>query len=50
LDLSTTTVIGEKDLLINFSLNLTPRLTISGPRIDGEIIGKRMSVCEGKTQ
>ncbi|KAI4539167.1 hypothetical protein MG293_010559 [Ovis ammon polii] len=47
-DGSKTTVIGEKNLSIHLALNLTPWLSRSGLRTDGEIIGKRVSMCEGK--
>ena len=49
-DVSKTTVIGEKNLSVHLALNLTPWLSRSGLRIDGQIIGKRVSMCEGKTQ
>ena len=49
-DGSKTTVIGEKNLSVHLALNLTPWLSRSGLRTDGEIIGKRVSMCEGKTQ
>ena len=48
-DVSKTTVIGEKNLSIHLALNLTAWLSRSGLRTDGEIIGKRVSMCEGKT-
>ena len=50
LDISKTTVIGEKNLSAHLALNLTPWLSRSGLRTDGEIIGKRGSMCEGKSQ
>ena len=49
-EVSKTTVIGEKNLSVHLALNLTPWLSRSGLRIDGQIIGKRVSMCEGKTQ
>ena len=49
-DVSKITVIGEKNLSVHLALNLTPRLSRSGLRVDGEVIGKRVSVCEGKVQ
>ena len=48
-DVSKTTIIGEKNLSIHLALNLTAWLSRSGLRTDGEIIGKRVSMCEGKT-
>ena len=45
-----TTIIGEKNLSVHLTLNLTPRLSRSGLRIDGEVKGKRVSICEGKLQ
>ena len=48
-DVSKTTVIGEKNLSIHLDLNLKACLSRSGLRTDGEIIGKRVSMCEGKT-
>ena len=48
-DVSKTTVIGEKNLSVHLALNLTPWMSRSGLRTDGEIIGKRVSMCEGKT-
>jgi hypothetical protein len=41
-----TTIIGEIKLSIHLALNLTPWLS----RVDGEVIEKRVSVCEGKPQ
>ena len=49
-DVNKTTIIGEKNLSVHLALNLTPWMSRSGLRIDGEIIGKRVSMCEGKTQ
>ena len=49
-DFSVTTIIGEKNLSVHLTLNLTPQLSRSGLRIDGEVKGKRVSVCEGKLQ
>ena len=48
-DVSKITVIGEKNLSVHLALNLTPWLSRSGLRTDGEIIGKRVSMCAGKT-
>ena len=48
-DVSKITVIGEKNLSVHLALNLTPWMSRSGLRTDGEIIGKRVSMCEGKT-
>ena len=48
-DVSKTTIIGEKNLSIHLALNLTAWLSRSGLRTDGKIIGKRVSMCEGKT-
>lgn len=50
LDLSTTTIVGEKNLSIHLALNHTPWLSRSGLRMDGEVVAKRVNVCEGKTQ
>ena len=48
-DVSKITVIGEKNLSVHLALNLTPWMSRSGLRTDGEIIGKRVSMCEGET-
>ena len=50
LDLRPTTIIVEKSLSIHLVLNHTPWLPRSGLRTNGEMIGKRVSICEGKTQ
>ena len=50
LDLRPTTIIGEKSLSIHLALNHTPWLPRSGLRINGEMIRKRVSIYEGKTQ
>ena len=49
-DVSKTTVIGEKNLSVHLALNHTPWLSRSGLRIDGKVIAKRVSICEGKRQ
>jgi len=43
-------IIEEKNLSIHLALNLTARLSRSGLRIDGEVKGNRVSICEGKPQ
>ena len=45
-DLSMTTIIGEIKLSIHLALNLTPWLSRSGLRVDGEVIEKRVSVVK----
>ena len=50
LDLRPTTIIGEKILSIHLVLNHTSWLPRSGLRINGEMIRKRVSIYEGKTQ
>lgn len=41
------TVVGKKILFIQLTLNLTLSLSVTA---DTEIIVKRVSICEGKTQ
>ena len=48
LDHGATTVIGERSIPIYLALSHTQRLSRTGLRIDGEVIAKRESVCEGK--
>ena len=45
-----TTVTGEKNISVHLPLNHTPRLFRSGLRINGKVIAKRVSICEGKRQ
>ena len=50
LDLRPTTVIGEKSLSIHPALNHTPWLPRSGLRINCEMIGKRLSICDAHSK
>ena len=45
-----TTVTGEKNISVHLALNHTPWLSRCGLRIDGKVIAKRVSICEGKRQ